>query len=116
MTHLHYAGNYKDLFDVLDAKDWFVNYNGLPKPEERMNDFDGVFGGSLIKNKTFFFFFSYEGQRLRQPVTQQTIGPDAASRQQASAWLNAVSLRSCFSCRNLSKATSGGITIGLAGV
>lgn len=70
--------------NVLDAKDWFVNYNGLPKPEERMNDFGGVLGGPLIKNKTFFFF-SYEGQRLRQPATQETVVPDAASRQQATA-------------------------------
>src|SRR5262249_22064557 len=32
-----------------------------------------------------FFFFSYEGLRLRQPFTQQTAVPDAASRQQAPA-------------------------------
>jgi hypothetical protein len=81
--------------NVLDAKDWFVNYNGLAKPEERMNDFGGVFGGPLVKNRTFFFF-SYEGQRLRQPVTQQTVVPDTASRQQAPAgmqpYLNAYPL------------------------
>jgi hypothetical protein len=70
--------------DELDAKDWFVNYNGLPKPEERMNDFGGVLGGPLIKGKTFFFF-SYEGQRLRQPVTQETVVPDAVSRREAPA-------------------------------
>jgi hypothetical protein len=70
--------------NLLDAKDWFVNYNGLPKPAERMNDFGGVFGGPLVKNKTFFFF-SYEGQRLRQPATQESTVPDAASRQQAPA-------------------------------
>jgi Carboxypeptidase regulatory-like domain/TonB dependent receptor-like, beta-barrel len=67
---------------VLDAKDWFVNYNGLAKPQERQNDFGGVFGGPAFKDKTFFFF-SYEGLRLRQPSTQQTSVPDAASRQQA---------------------------------
>src|SRR5262245_36547597 len=50
--------------DVLDAKDWFVNFNGLPKPQERLNDFGGVLGGPVFKDKTFFFF-SYEGQRLR---------------------------------------------------
>lgn len=69
---------------VLDAKDWFANFNGQPKPEERLNDFGGVFGGSLIKNRTFFFF-SYEGQRLRQPSSMQTVVPDSPSRQQASA-------------------------------
>jgi hypothetical protein len=70
--------------DVLDAKDWFVNYNGLAKPAERQNDFGGVLGGPVRKNRTFFFF-SYEGLRLRQPSTQQTAVPDAASRQQAPA-------------------------------
>jgi hypothetical protein len=66
--------------DVLDAKDWFVNFNHLPKPAERQNDFGGVVGGPVFKDKTFFFF-SYEGLRLRQPSTQQTVVPDAASRQ-----------------------------------
>ena len=31
--------------DELDAKDWFVNANRLPKPEERLNDFGGAEGG-----------------------------------------------------------------------
>src|SRR5262249_21207245 len=47
-------------------------------------DFGGVLGGPVIKNKTFFFL-SYEGLRLRQPATQQSVVPDAASRQQAPA-------------------------------
>ena len=70
--------------DVLDARDWFVNFNGLPKPQERQNDFGGVFGGPILRDKTFFFF-SYEGLRLRQPSTQQTAVPDNASRQAAPA-------------------------------
>jgi outer membrane receptor protein involved in Fe transport len=69
---------------ALDARDWFVNFNGLAKPEERQNDFGGVVGGPVLKDKTFFFF-SYEGLRLRQPATQQTAVPDSASRQQAPA-------------------------------
>jgi len=69
--------------DVLDARDWFANFNHLPKPAERQNDFGGVFGGPVFKDKTFFFF-SYEGLRLRQPFSQTTAVPDAASRQQAS--------------------------------
>jgi hypothetical protein len=69
---------------ALDARSWFVNFNGLAKPAERQNDFGGVLGGPLRKDKTFFFF-SYEGLRLRQPSTQQTAVPDSASRQQAPA-------------------------------
>jgi hypothetical protein len=67
---------------VLDARDWFVNANGLAKPAERQNDFGGVIGGPVFKDRTFFFF-SYEGLRLRQPSTQQTAVPDAALRQAA---------------------------------
>jgi len=67
---------------VLDARDWFVNFNGLPKPQERLNDFGGVVGGPIFKNKTFFFF-SYEAQRLRQPSSLQTVVPDNPSRQLA---------------------------------
>jgi hypothetical protein len=67
---------------ALDANDWFANFNHLPKPDEKQNDFGEVLGGPIIKDKTFFFF-SYEGLRLRQPATTETVVPDAASRQQA---------------------------------
>lgn len=70
--------------DALDAKDWFVNVNGLPKPEQRLSDFGGVVGGPLRTDKTFFFY-SYEGLRLHQPSSMQTTVPNAASRQQAPA-------------------------------
>jgi len=70
--------------DVLDAKDWFVNFNGLAKPRERLNDFGGVLGGPVVRDQTFFFF-SYEGQRLRQPSSLQTVVPDSQSRQLAPA-------------------------------
>ena len=70
--------------DKLDANNWFVGYNHLSKPAERQNDFGGVFSGPILKNK-IFFFFSYEGLRLRQPTTQETVVPDTPSRQQAAA-------------------------------
>lgn len=70
--------------DVLDARDWFVNLNGLAKPAERQNDFGGVVGGPVVKDRAFFFF-SYEGLRLRQPSSLQTAVPDNASRQAAPA-------------------------------
>lgn len=70
--------------DVLDARDWFVNANGLAKPAERQNDFGGVVGGPILRDRAFFFF-SYEGLRLRQPFTQQTAVPSDASRQAAPA-------------------------------
>jgi hypothetical protein len=73
--------------DVLDASDWFNGYTNnppLPKAKDRQNDFGGVFGGPIVKDKTFFFF-SYEGLRLRQPETTLTAVPDATSRAQAPA-------------------------------
>jgi Carboxypeptidase regulatory-like domain/TonB dependent receptor len=81
-------GFHGTLFDyfrngALDAKDWFANYNGLPKSQEQQNDFGGVIGGPIVKDKTFFFF-SYEGLRLRQSSTMETVVPDVRSRQQAS--------------------------------
>jgi hypothetical protein len=57
--------------DKLDARDYF---NRGPKVPLRQNQFGGTFGGPLLlpgydaRNRTFFFL-SYEGQRLRQPVT-----------------------------------------------
>jgi hypothetical protein len=69
---------------ALDANDWFANLNHLPKPDEKQHDFGGIMGGPIIKDKTFFFF-SYEGLRLRQPFAQQSVVPDSLSRQQAPA-------------------------------
>ena len=69
---------------ILDANDWFADLNHLAKPAERQNDFGGVFGGPLVKGRTFFFF-SYEGLRLRLPSTQETVVPDTTSRQLAQA-------------------------------
>jgi hypothetical protein len=71
--------------DVLDANDWFNGYTNnppLPKAEERQNDFGGTFGGPVLRDRTFFFF-SYEGLRLRQPATQESAVPDNVARQQA---------------------------------
>lgn len=72
--------------DALDAGDWFNGFNHAPplvKAKERQNDFGGVLGGPVVKDRTFFFF-SYEGLRLRQPFTAQLLVPDLASRQLAS--------------------------------
>jgi len=62
--------------DVLDANNWF---NGtvtppLAKAEERQNNFGGTFSGPIVKDRTFFFF-SYEGNRLRLPRTLLTSIP-----------------------------------------
>jgi len=53
---------------MFDANNWFADRADLPKPEERQNDFGGTFDGPIVKDRTFFFF-SYEGLRLRLPDT-----------------------------------------------
>ena len=70
--------------NVLDANDWFANRAGSPRAALRFNDYGGTVGGPIVKNKTFFFF-SYEGQPLRQPQFTITSVPDLASRQAAPA-------------------------------
>jgi len=85
--------------DKLDANDWFGNRAGQPRPPERQNDFGGTFSGPILlprfgerghqpwyngRNRTFFFF-SYEGLRLRLPKFTLTNVPTLALRQTASA-------------------------------
>ena len=71
---------------VMDANDWFANGAGLPRAEERHNDFGGFLGGPIWKGRTFFFF-SYEGARLRLPTTLITPVPSVSARQSAPASL-----------------------------
>lgn len=83
--------------DALDANNWFNTSvtPAIPKPKERQNDFGGTFSGPLFKGRTFFFF-SYEGLRLRLPQTVICTVPDLAARQSATpamqAFLNAYPL------------------------
>ncbi|HVB59540.1 MAG TPA: TonB-dependent receptor [Candidatus Acidoferrales bacterium] len=69
---------------VLDANNWFADEASLPKAQERQNDFGGTFSGPIAKDRTFFFF-SYEGLRLRLPETKLTTVPDLSARQNAAA-------------------------------
>ena len=86
--------------DKLDANNFFANAGQLPRPPIRQNDFGGVFGGPVVlpkrvfgplgydgHNRTFFFF-SYEGVRLRTPyVTVPLQVPSLAARQNATGAL-----------------------------
>ncbi|HKC65714.1 MAG TPA: TonB-dependent receptor, partial [Pyrinomonadaceae bacterium] len=65
--------------DALDASDWFANSRGLKQPAIRQNDFGGVLGGPILKDRAFFFF-SYEGLRLRQPQVAVTEVPSINAR------------------------------------
>jgi Carboxypeptidase regulatory-like domain len=70
--------------DALDSTDWFADNTGQMKPRERQNNFGGVFGGPIRRDKTFFLF-SYEGLRVTQPLFQISDVPSLASRANAGA-------------------------------
>jgi Carboxypeptidase regulatory-like domain/TonB dependent receptor len=66
--------------DKLDAANFFDNLNPLIKKSAlRLNQFGGSIGGPVKKDKAFFFF-SYEGYRLRAAVNSIEVVPGLASR------------------------------------
>ncbi len=90
--------------DVFDANDWFANKAGQSRPPERQNDFGGTFSGPVLlprfgegghqpgyngRNKTFFFF-SYEGLRLRLPKFALTNVPTLMLRQTGPAGMQPI--------------------------
>jgi hypothetical protein len=64
--------------DALDAANFFDNIIGQ-KSKLRLNQFGGSVGGPLKQNKAFFFF-SYEGYRLRGGINSVEAVPGLASR------------------------------------
>ena len=66
--------------DALDAANFFDNSNPLLKKSPlRLNQFGGSIGGPIMKDKAFFFF-SYEGYRLRGGINTIETVPGFASR------------------------------------
>ena len=64
--------------DKLDAANFFDNIIGQ-KSKLRLNQFGGSIGGPIKKDKAFFFF-SYEGYRLRGGINSIEAVPGLASR------------------------------------
>ena len=93
-----FHGNAFDYFrnDVLDANDWFNDATidpktgkSIPRAPLRQNDFGGTLGGPILRDRTFFFF-SYEGLRLRTPQTSQAPVPSLAARMQATGEIQSI--------------------------
>jgi hypothetical protein len=59
---------------VLDANDFFSNRAGLDKPQNVQNQFGANLGGPIAKNK-LFYFFDFEGTRIRRGVSRITTVP-----------------------------------------
>ena len=81
-----------DVFDylrntVLDANDWFLNSALKPRGIVQQNDFGGVLGGPVIKDR-LFFFASYEGLRLNAPTPSVKQVPTTSARKLAAGAAN----------------------------
>jgi len=76
----NYHGSLFEYFrnEALDAPNFFDNIIGSKAPL-RLNQFGGSLGGPVIKQKAFFFF-SYEGYRLRAGLNSTEAVPGSASR------------------------------------
>lgn len=54
--------------DKLNANEWSNNFQNIPTPLLRWNEFGGAVGGRIIRDK-LFFFADYQGSRYDQPAT-----------------------------------------------
>ena len=64
----------------LNANNWFTNRAGRERPYYHRDQVGGVFGGPLIKNKTFFFV-TYEYTESKNPLSSTRTVPTLLQRQ-----------------------------------
>ncbi len=61
--------------DAMNANDYIDNEIGQPRQVLKRNQFGGVIGGPIRKDR-LFFFFGYQGQRLSQTINEANVaGP-----------------------------------------
>jgi len=69
-NEVHGAVYYFNRNAAFNANEWFNNFNNLPRPDLKLNQYGFDVGGPIIKNKTFFFG-SFQGNEIKQsaPIT-----------------------------------------------
>jgi Carboxypeptidase regulatory-like domain/TonB dependent receptor len=69
-----YHGDAFEFFrnNVLNANQWSSNFTGAPRAALRWNEFGGVLGGPIKKDK-IFFFVDYQGQRFDTPNSTSAV-------------------------------------------
>ncbi len=72
--------------DKLNANDWFANRASLARGGMHQHNFGASLGGSLVKNRTFFFL-SYEQNNISTPQTTFSAVPNRLIRTTAIAAL-----------------------------
>jgi len=75
----HGTGYYFLRDAALNANDWFANRAGRPLPAFHRDQYGGVLGGPVIKNKTFFFG-AYEYTRQESPTSINISLPTSVQR------------------------------------
>lgn len=76
---LHGTGYYFLRDAALNANDWFSNRAGRALPAFHRDQYGGVLGGPVIKNRTFFFG-GYEYTRQESPTSSVITVPTAIQR------------------------------------
>ncbi|HEU0123970.1 MAG TPA: TonB-dependent receptor [Bryobacteraceae bacterium] len=78
-NNYHGTGYYFLRDEMLNANDWFSNRSGRAIPVFHRDQLGGVFGGPVIKNKTFFFG-AYEYTKQESPTASTISVPTALQR------------------------------------
>ena len=79
-NNFHGTGYYFMRDAALNANDWFSNRAGRPLPSFHRDQYGGVFGGPVFRNRTFFFG-AFEYTRQENPTSATITLPTALQRQ-----------------------------------
>jgi hypothetical protein len=59
--------------DVLNANEFFLNRDGVARPDVKQNIFGGSLGGPVVREKLGYFFLNYQGTRQRSGDSPGTL-------------------------------------------